>query len=320
MAFSQQFESVKHKEEGTKMDFPIVTKAEEPFQRIFPKKKFNQEVLMTAEYSLGGKAYRVVGIVKKNMFGIIKDYNFHEFVVADEMGNVTDDYHLSKQMYDCYTTLAMLYQVEKHIKGSMLENPAYFSPLLSNYEKIWCHIRPIFLSFRFPEEWYKERFDAFYQFLVRGNATNIEAEPLARELFPFIDIAKKLVPVRVKEIEALKIKLTDFIQLTHERTLLVLKNKEVFSVIKSVFSRCASDKEINMDTFKEEVRLIEEIIRGSNVAIRESIISADLELKIDNAEQLISNVEELWQRGTLVDDLTNKGFQKQWLYRKSIKP
>jgi hypothetical protein len=300
------------------MEFPILTKAKEPYTRMFPNKRFNQEVLMSAEYVFQERAFRVVGIVNKNIFGVIKDYHFIDFVVVDDKGTMIQDYSLSKRMYDCFSTLSYLYIARNHIKGSILENPAYFESILMKYDPLWESVRPVVAKYRFPEEWYRERFDGFYQFLVSGNKTNIEADPLARELQSYLRKSVERVRIDVLEVEALKVKINHFVQLTNERTLLILRNKELYETVKTVIFSCQGDKDF-MKKFSDEEKLIRDIIKGCQNAIRESLINAELELKIKTIDGLITNIDEIRERGRLVDDLSDKGFKKQWLYRESLK-
>ncbi|QOR66265.1 hypothetical protein IM538_21280 [Cytobacillus suaedae] len=295
------------------MKFPILAKATDSYRSLFPSGK-RQEVLMSAEYRLDHKSYRVVGTVKKSLFGKIKDYNFLDFVVIDEKGTVIKDLILSKRIYSCFTTLSMMYTTEKHIQGSILEIPTYFLPIINKYDEIVQRATPVLRVFKKPKEYYEQRFDAFYKFLVASNQTNIDADKLARELDPVLEKAKKLEAMHVIEIETYNKTLDQFINITHERTLLVLLNKEVFVIIELILNNCRAEKDIQLDDFKQEIDLIRQIIRGVNIAHKNTVVNVQLEFKLKKEEEIISHYERLKQRDML-DDITEKQFLKQWLYR-----
>jgi hypothetical protein len=301
------------------MDFPIVTKAEEPFKKLFPNKKYNQEVLMSAEYVVDGHTYRVVGIVKKSLFGGINDYNFIDFVVADLKGKPIEDEPLTRQVYLCYSTLGVLYQAKNHIKGSVLANPAYYTRVISRYEDIWNSAKPEIAKLRFPEEWYRERFDGFYQYVVQGNEKNIEADSLARELMPALDKAKSLKKMDLHEISLVKQNLNRFIQLTNERTLMVLRNKAFCTTVNSVLDFSRTVKDVQFNSLKEEYDLIRDILTGSKNAIKQSMIDAAIQQKIKTEEALVESIEATRRRGSMVDDLHEKGFKTKWLFRNSLR-
>jgi hypothetical protein len=303
---------------GREMEFPILIKASDSYRNILPKGG-RQEVLMSAEYLLDGKGYRVVGTVKKSLFGKIKDYNFLDFVVVDEKGNVVMDKDLSKRIFFCFGTLSYMYVSRKHILSSLLDNPSYFLTVTNRYDEFVERVKPVLKNFRYPEEYFLNQLQAFYTFLLNANQTNVDADKLARLLNPILQRAIRNEPAVIEEVEGYKSILQEFIQVSHQRTLLVLKNKKVFTDMKYIINGSLSRKEIKLDDLTNEVHLIQEIIKGVNQAIDTTMIESAVEYKTKTIEENIQKIESLWNKGSMLEDLSEQQFNLQWFYGKGVK-
>lgn len=300
------------------MEFPLLIKASDQYKHLLLKGR-RQEVLMSAEYLLEGKGYRVVGTVRKSLFGGIKDYNFLDFVVVDESDTVIKDPVLSSRIYFSYGTVAMLHGAEQQVVNSIHDHPSYFSPAIKKYDEIIRLARPVLKIFKNPEPYYDERFEAFYHFLLEANETNIQGDDLARKINPLLLKAKEHQNMSVKEIEDYRVSINKFFKLMDLRTLLILKNEEVFVIIKLVLDSCRVRKDIDLSEMEQEVKLIQDIIKGCRTAITNTKIKMEMEKKRKvPVEEIISILEVDHQRGTLVDDVSGRKFNKRWLFRNLI--
>lgn len=294
------------------MYYPILKEANPSYENLLPKGK-RQAILMTAEFTMDGKSYRVVGTVKKTMFGKIRDYNFLDFIVVDEKGMIIEDLQLSKRIFYCFTTLSMMFMGDGQIQGSILMGPSYFLPVIKQYDEI---IERIISTLRVTKEKYEKLFKDFYAFLVEQSKTDSEADTLARNLSPIITKAKNQEPMSVIDIEEYRKKLNRFIQITDQRVLLVLKNKDIFPFMKSVLDKCRIRKSLNIKAFTDEIQLMSQTVIGSMGAMQDTINKIRMEQNARlSTEQIIEFIEATKKRGTLVEDLTEKQFYKQWLYR-----
>lgn len=301
------------------MEFPILIKAHDSYRNLLPKGG-RQEVLMSAQYLLDGKSYRVVGTVKKSFFGKITDYNFLDFVVVDPNGDVVKDKELSKRVYFCFTTLSMLNGATGQIENSIHDNPSYFSQAINKYDEIIQKVRPVLKVFKHPETYYDERFNAFYDFLVIANETNILGDELARVLYPYLLKTKKHQDISVHEIEGIRGELNEFFKISDRRTLLILENNEVLTIINLILDNCRVSKDIDLSTIEQEVTLLRNIIKGSKTAMRNSMIKVELEEKRKvSVEEIIAILKVDYQKGTLVNSVTERQFSKQWIYGKGVK-
>ncbi len=299
------------------MEFPILVQAPDSYKNLLPKGS-RQEVLMSAEYLLDGKAYRVVGTVKKSLFGKIKDYNFLDFVVVDERGTVLKDKALSKRVYFCFSTLSMMFVSQRHIHTSVLDNPSYLHTAISRYEELIERVKPVVRLAKSPEEVYLESFRNFYDFLVESHKTNIDAAEIAPQLKDTLTKAIKHEPMKLETIEEYKILLQKFVQITHLRTLLVLKNDETFRIIKSILDVSRVRKEIDLEDLSEEVQLIRDILKGSREAITKSMIDSGVDFGAKTVQDVINHIVPIMERGRMIDELSEKQFSGQWFYRKEV--
>lgn len=79
----------------------------------------------------------------------------------------------------------------------------------------------------------------------------------------------------------------------------MLTNKEVFTIIKLILDSCRVAKDIDLSRFDEEIQLIRNIIKGSNTAIRNTLIKMELEKKQKvPVEESIAELEVDYQKGT----------------------
>jgi hypothetical protein len=299
------------------VDYKVLTKADSKYEKLLPPNR-GQTLLMSALFSLENKRYRVIGTVKKSLFGKIKDYNFIDFVVVEEAGHIIRERELTKRIYTGFITLLYMNTSEAHIQNSILNNPAYFIEPIERYQEMVEIITPVFSIFKKPLEFYMDQLNKFYDYLIASHETNIKGDELARELKPVLQRAKSLNAMSIKEVEQYKALFNQFAQIINQRTLLVLRNKEVFLQMKLILETCNARKEIQLDSFAKEAKLMLEIIKGSRAAITTTMINADLEQKITSIEVMISQIEDTKKRGTIVDDIANKQFNNQWLIGKEV--
>ena len=299
---------------------PIIIEAESCYKDLLPKGR-RQAVLMSAAYIMDGKSYRVIGSVKKSLFGKIKNYEFIDFIVVDEDRRVIKDEALSKRIFYCFATLSMMFVCENHFRASTLENPHYFLTAINKYDQIIERIKPFMHWFKGSKEFYYEKFDAFSTFLVEAHETNISADQLARELTPVLMRAKEHERMLVLDIEAYQDKVNKFYKVTDQRTKLALQNRDVFPIIKVIIDTCRTKKnKVDLSSYSEEMQLMRDIVIGARKSIFNTMVQTELfEKRALSEEEIIENLEKQIELGTMLHELTEKAFNNQWLYRKEVR-
>ena len=297
------------------MDFPILINATDSYKKLLPIGR-RQEVLMSAEYLLDGKAFRIVGTVKKSLLWSISDYSFINFIIVDELGRPIKDMKLAKRIYKCLTTFTMLFNIERHIVYSIHADPSYYQKAINRYNDLMDRTRPVYQFFKQSEEFYEEKVYRFHKFLVEANRTNIAADPLARSLKPILERAKEQESMNVKLIEEYKEMVQEFLQISHQRTLLVLQNDEVFPIIKLILDTARARKEISLEDFTQEIQLIRDILTGSREAINQSRISHGVEFGTNKIEEIINHIIPIKDRGRMIDEISERQFDGHWLVGK----
>ncbi|MFC0561252.1 hypothetical protein [Halalkalibacter alkalisediminis] len=301
------------------MGYPVLIEADSSYRALL-QEKFNQKLVMSTNLLLGNKSYRLVGTVNKTWFGKVRDYNTLNCMIVDENLEVVKDEQLSKRIYFAFSTLSMIYLARVHISNSRLEDPFFFNPVIHKYEEIIARVRPILKVFyKKPKEYYEERFSSFYDFLVAAHQINIEADTLSRELFPLLEEIEAQKPMEVEEIEEIREIANRFFQLTNQRTLLVLRNEEVFHVMKWILDRSNIEKDIDLKDFSAEIKLMYQIIKGSKGAIQDTRVSSALQSQLKKTDEIIAHFQFYENRGTYVEDISSKQFEKHWTFRKEVR-
>ncbi|WP_088104568.1 hypothetical protein [Halalkalibacter urbisdiaboli] len=301
------------------MDFPVLIEADSSYRAIL-QKKFNQKIVMSTNFTLGNKSYRLVGTVKKTWYGKVRDYSTLNCMIVEENLKVVKDEKLSKRIYFAYSTLAMIYLARVHITNSRLEDPFFFNPAIQKYEEIIARVRPVLKVFyKKPKEYYEERFSSFYDFLVAAHQTNIEADTHSRELFPLLEEIEAQKTMGVEEIEEIRKIANRFFRLINQRTLLVLRNEEVFHVMKLILDVSNIEKDIDLKEFSAEIKLMYQIIKGSKGAIHDTKVNSAIQSQLNKTEEIIAHFQFYEERGTYVEDISSKQFEKHWTFRKEVR-
>ena len=155
-------------------------------------------------------------------------------------------------------------------------------------------------------------------FRSEANQTNIDADPLASSLKPILARAKEQESMDVKLIEEYKGMVQEFLQLSHQRTLLVLQNDEVFPIIKLILDTARARKEINLEDFTQEIQLIRGILNGGREAINQSRISHGVEFGTNKIEDIINYIIPIRDRGRMIDEISERQFNSRWIIGKEV--
>ena len=285
--------------------------------------KFRQLPLMSADYIIDGKAYKLVGLYKKGLFGGLSNRLLIKFIVVEQNGTIVKDFELSKKVLDFYYTFESLWLIEKRIAASLKHDPAFYEEILEEADDITNTLVPVMQRMRLGEEKYLRDFQQFFAFLKLWNEKSILCERLARELFGPLQSILNREAVDEEMYKKIKNLVIEFIRYSDERSValveLELKDQQyaLFSV-RRILEEAEKDKNINLTKYKKNIEKIKQIVQESEAALRTMKMDG---IKYDNTADLNKITEIVKKRSyakeDIITDYVNEIMTEKWLLRRN---
>ncbi|TWG32128.1 hypothetical protein [Geobacillus sp. C56-T2] len=276
--------------------------------------KFRQVPLMSADYIIGGKKYRLVGLYKKGWFSRLANGVLNKFVVVDQSGAIVRDLALSKKALNFYYTLETLCSAERRIYAALKHDPSFYEQILEKAEDIVEFLMPVMQKMRLGEEKYRRGFQHFFDFLKLWNEKSILLESLARELSELLPLVLKRQPINQETYERIKKLVIQFIYYSDIRSfaLIDLELEGHLFAVKLILLEAKCDK----TKYRKIIENMKTIVRESYDAIQVTRMEG---LKYDNTMDL-NKIKKIVQkqRGSkedMIDDHVHKVIDEKWLLR-----
>jgi hypothetical protein len=281
--------------------------------------KFRQLPLMSADYILHGKRYKLVGLYKKGLFGGVSNRMLLKFMVVEQNGTIIKDAELSKKILEFYCTFESLWLCEKRIAAALKHDPSFYEEILEEAEEIITLLVPVMKKFRDGEERNRKHFQQFFSFLKLWNEKSIVLERVARELSDPLQLILNREAVDEEMYKKVKNLVIQFVNDTDIRSIALIDlhlEGALFSV-KATLSEADSDKTINLTKYKKSIENMKLIVRESYAAIQKTRMEG---LEYDNTMDLNKIKEAVQKRfypkEDMITDYANEIMREKWVFHK----
>ncbi|BBW97981.1 hypothetical protein ACPVTF_18725 [Geobacillus icigianus] len=281
--------------------------------------KFRQVPLMSADYILDGKRYKLVGLYKKKLFGGIVNRMLQKFMVVDEHGAVVKDPELSRKLLEYYCTFESLWLCETRIAAALKHDPSFYEEILAEAEGIIPLLIPVMRQFKNGEERNRYLFQQFFSFLKLYNEKSIALEQVARELSAPLSLVLNRQAADEELYKKVKSLVIQFVNNTDIRTmsLIDLYQEGALLSVKLTLSEAERDKTIHLIKYKKSIENIKLIVRESIRAIQTTMMDGISYARTTDLNKIKRVIEErLYPKEDMITDYANEIMNKAWIFHK----
>jgi hypothetical protein len=281
--------------------------------------KFRQLPLMSADYIIGGKRYKLVGLYKKGLFGGLSNSFLYKFMGVEQDGTIVKDVELSKKILEYYYTFESLWLAEKRIAAALKHDPSFYEEILEEAEEIITLLVPVMKKFRDGEEINRKHFQQFFSFLKLWNEKSIVLKRVARELSEPLQLILNREAVDEEMYKKVKNLVIQFVNDTDIRSIALIDlylEGALFSV-KATLSEAESDKTINLTKYKKSIENMKLIVRESTNAIQTTRMEGIEYNKTTDLNKIKEVVKKrLYPKEDMITDFVNEIMNEKWLLRR----
>jgi hypothetical protein len=281
--------------------------------------KFRQLPLMSADYIIGGKKYKLVGLYKKGLFGGLSNSFLFKFMGVEQDGTIVKDVELSKKILEYYYTFESLWLAEKRIAAALKHDPSFYEEILEEAEEIITLLVPVMKKFRDGEERNRKHFQQFFSFLKLWNEKSIVLERVARELSEPLQLILNREAVDEEMYKKVKNLVIQFVNDTDIRSIALIDlylEGALFSV-KATLSEADSDKTINLTKYKKSIENMKLIVRESTNAIQTTRMEGIEYNKTTDLNKIKEVVKKrLYPKEDMITDYANEIMREKWVFHK----
>jgi hypothetical protein len=281
--------------------------------------KFRQLPLMSADYIIGGKRYKLVGLYKKGLFGGLSNSFLYKFMGVEQDGTIVKDVELSKKILEYYYTFESLWLAEKRIAAALKHDPSFYEEILEEAEEIITLLVPVMKKFRDGEEINRKHFQQFFSFLKLWNEKSIVLKRVARELSDPLQLILNREAVDEEMYKKVKNLVIQFVNDTDIRSIALIDlylEGALFSV-KATLSEAESDKTINLTKYKKSIENMKLIVRESTNAIQTTRMEGIEYNKTTDLNKIKEVVKKrLYPKEDMITDFVNEIMNEKWLLRR----
>jgi hypothetical protein len=281
--------------------------------------KFRQLPLMSADYIIGGKRYKLVGLYKKGLFGGVSNRMLMKFMVVEQNGTIIKDVELSKKILEFYCTFESLWLCEKRIEAALKHDPKFYEEILEEAEDITNTLVPVMKKMRLGEEKYQKSFQHFFDVLRLWNEKSIVLKRVARELSDPLQLILNREAVDEEMYKKVKNLVIQFVNDTDIRSIALIdlyQEGSLFSV-KVILSEADSDKTINLTKYKKSIENMKLIVRESTNAIQTTRMEGIEYNKTTDLNKIKEVVKKrLYPKEDMITDFVNEIMNEKWLLRR----
>jgi hypothetical protein len=281
--------------------------------------KFRQLPLMSADYIIGGKRYKLVGLYKKGLFGGVSNRMLMKFMVVEQNGTIIKDVELSKKILEFYCTFESLWLCEKRIEAALKHDPKFYEEILEEVEDITNTLVPVMKKMRLGEEKYQKSFQHFFDVLRLWNEKSIVLKRVARELSDPLQLILNREAVDEEMYKKVKNLVIQFVNDTDIRSIALIdlyQEGSLFSV-KVILSEADSDKTINLTKYKKSIENMKLIVRESTNAIQTTRMDGIAYANTTDLNKIKEVIQKrLYPKEDMITDYANEIMREKWVFHK----
>ncbi|HZG61536.1 MAG TPA: hypothetical protein VEY68_13860 [Anoxybacillus sp.] len=281
--------------------------------------KFRQLPLMSADYILHGKRYKLVGLYKKGLFGGVSNRMLMKFMVVEQNGTIIKDVELSKKILEFYCTFESLWLCEKRIEAALKHDPKFYEEILEEAEDITNTLVPVMKKMRLGEEKYQKSFQHFFDVLRLWNEKSIVLKRVARELSDPLQLILNREAVDEEMYKKVKNLVIQFVNDTDIRSIALIDlylEGSLFSV-KVILSEADSDKTINLTKYKKSIENMKLIVRESTNAIQTTRMDGIAYANTTDLNKIKEVIQKrLYPKEDMITDYANEIMREKWVFHK----